>query len=123
MGRGRFHDVVVVGFDDDAARDRARSRARARAARGGETFAARWAGAGHWTLLVLPAAAVILALAAALLQAAPQAPTYDALVARGVAEARAGRTEAARAGARPRDRASTRRGPRPGSSAAACASW
>jgi ABC-type bacteriocin/lantibiotic exporter with double-glycine peptidase domain len=55
MGRGRFHNVVVVGFegDDVVVHDPARGPTRRVA---GKTFAARWAGAGHWTLLVLPAA-------------------------------------------------------------------
>jgi len=55
MGRGRFHNVVVVGFDGDdvIVHDPAQGPSRRVA---GKTFAARWAGAGHWTLLVLPAA-------------------------------------------------------------------
>lgn len=54
MGRGRFHNVVVVGFDGedvvvhDPAQGAARTVERA-------TFERRWAGAGHWTLLVMPA--------------------------------------------------------------------
>jgi ABC-type bacteriocin/lantibiotic exporter with double-glycine peptidase domain len=54
MGRGRFHNVVVVGFDGedvvvhDPAQGAARTVKRA-------TFEQRWAGAGHWTLLVMPA--------------------------------------------------------------------
>lgn len=55
MGRGRHHDVVVVGFDDDRRRvivhDPARGAARAVDL---DTFQRRWAGAGHWTLLVAP---------------------------------------------------------------------
>jgi ABC-type bacteriocin/lantibiotic exporter with double-glycine peptidase domain len=55
VGRKDFHDVVVVGFDDadgsilvnDPAQGANRPVARA-------TFEKRWAGAGHWTLLVLP---------------------------------------------------------------------
>ncbi len=55
--RGRFHNVVVVGYDDaqdtwlvnDPALGQARPLARAE-------FETRWAAAGHWTLLVLPAA-------------------------------------------------------------------
>jgi ABC-type bacteriocin/lantibiotic exporter with double-glycine peptidase domain len=55
MGRDRYHDVVVVGFDD--ARDRvivhdpARGAARAI---GLDTFRRRWEGAGYWTLLIAP---------------------------------------------------------------------
>lgn len=55
LGRGRFHDVVVVGFDGDRVivHDPARGAERRIEA---ATFEARWAGAGHWTLLVAPAA-------------------------------------------------------------------
>jgi ABC-type bacteriocin/lantibiotic exporter with double-glycine peptidase domain len=57
LAGGRFHDVVVVGFDDvqgvvlvnDPAVGSARSVPR-------EEFEQRWAAAGHWTLLVLPRA-------------------------------------------------------------------
>jgi ABC-type bacteriocin/lantibiotic exporter with double-glycine peptidase domain len=53
MGRNRYHNVVVVGFDElqdevvfhDPARGPARRLAR-------PTFEKRWAGAGHWTLVV-----------------------------------------------------------------------
>jgi ABC-type bacteriocin/lantibiotic exporter with double-glycine peptidase domain len=52
-GRDRYHDVVVVGFegdsvvvnDPDAGPERAVPR---------EVFEKRWAGARHWTLLVMP---------------------------------------------------------------------
>jgi ABC-type bacteriocin/lantibiotic exporter with double-glycine peptidase domain len=55
MGRGRFHDVVVIGFDDDRRRVIVHAPARGAARRVGlDTFAKRWAGAGHWTLLVAP---------------------------------------------------------------------
>jgi ABC-type bacteriocin/lantibiotic exporter with double-glycine peptidase domain len=52
--RGRFHDVVVVGFDEEAVvvHDPAEGAARRVAAR---VFEERWAGASHWTLLVMPA--------------------------------------------------------------------
>jgi ABC-type bacteriocin/lantibiotic exporter with double-glycine peptidase domain len=53
LGGGRYHDVVVVGFDrdDPVVHDPARGAAR-RIARG--RFESRWAAAGHWTLLVAP---------------------------------------------------------------------
>ena len=53
-GRGRFHDVVVVGFEGDAllVHDPADGASRRVAAR---DFEKRWASAGHWTLLVMPA--------------------------------------------------------------------
>lgn len=55
MGRSRFHNVVVVGFDgagDVVVNDPALGSAR-RVPAG--VFEKRWAGAGRWTLLVLPA--------------------------------------------------------------------
>ena len=55
MGRGRRHDVVVVGFDGTGrhviVNDPARGSGRAVPV---ADFEKRWAGAGHWTLLVLP---------------------------------------------------------------------
>ena len=54
VGRDRFHDVVVVGFDEEVVvvHDPAEGAARRVAAR---VFEERWAGASHWTLLVMPA--------------------------------------------------------------------
>jgi ABC-type bacteriocin/lantibiotic exporter with double-glycine peptidase domain len=55
MGRARFHNVVVVGFDGAGhviVNDPEEGAARRVSAR---VFEKRWAGAGHWTLLVLPA--------------------------------------------------------------------
>ena len=55
MGRGRYHDVVVVDFDE--ARDRVIVHDPARGASRAvqmDTFRRRWAGAGYWTLLVAP---------------------------------------------------------------------
>ena len=54
VGRGRFHDVVVVGFDGRAVvvHDPAEGTGRRVDAR---VFEERWAGASHWTLLVMPA--------------------------------------------------------------------
>jgi ABC-type bacteriocin/lantibiotic exporter with double-glycine peptidase domain len=56
IGHDRYHNVVVVGTDPDSGdivvNDPAEGAAR-RVAAG--TFEKRWAGAGHWTLLVLPA--------------------------------------------------------------------
>ena len=55
MGRRRYHDVVVVGFDalNDAVlvNDPDAGAGRSVPSR---VFEKRWAGAGHWTLLVLP---------------------------------------------------------------------
>lgn len=56
VGRDSYHNVVVVGFDDERGdllvNDPAEGAARRVPIR---TFEERWAGAGHWTLLVLPA--------------------------------------------------------------------
>jgi ABC-type bacteriocin/lantibiotic exporter with double-glycine peptidase domain len=57
VGRDDYHDVVVVGFDEERAEvvvnDPAEgANRRLDVAR----FEERWAAAGHWTLLVLPAA-------------------------------------------------------------------
>lgn len=54
VGRGRYHDVVVVGLEEGAVlvHDPADGASRRVAAR---DFEERWAGAGHWTLLVMPA--------------------------------------------------------------------
>lgn len=56
-GRRRFHNVVVVGFDPERdallVNDPALGAARPLPV---DDFEARWAGADHWTLLVLPAA-------------------------------------------------------------------
>jgi ABC-type bacteriocin/lantibiotic exporter with double-glycine peptidase domain len=55
LGRGRFHDVVVVGYDETAREVLVNDPAVGAARRVDEpTFEKRWAGAGHWTLLVLP---------------------------------------------------------------------
>jgi ABC-type bacteriocin/lantibiotic exporter with double-glycine peptidase domain len=55
-GRGGYHDVVVLGFDDPAhqvvVHDPSAGPARRLPI---ADFEKRWAGAGHWTLLVLPA--------------------------------------------------------------------
>jgi ABC-type bacteriocin/lantibiotic exporter with double-glycine peptidase domain len=56
MGGGRYHDVVVVGFDEAGRRvivhDPARGADRRIAM---DAFEKKWAAAGHWTLLVAPA--------------------------------------------------------------------
>jgi ABC-type bacteriocin/lantibiotic exporter with double-glycine peptidase domain len=54
MGRGRFHNVVVVGFDgeDVVVHDPAKGASRTVKR---STFEERWSGAGYWTLLVMPA--------------------------------------------------------------------
>jgi ABC-type bacteriocin/lantibiotic exporter with double-glycine peptidase domain len=55
MGSGRYHDVVVIGFDATGlhviVNDPARGAGRTITV---EVFEKRWAGAGHWTLLVMP---------------------------------------------------------------------
>jgi len=55
MGPGRYHDVVVTGFEDSPARVIVHDPARGHGRKlGVDEFERRWAGAGHWTLLVLP---------------------------------------------------------------------
>ena len=55
VGRDRYHNVVVTGFDDEKAsvivNDPAKGADR-RVSR--QKFEERWAGGNHWTLLVLP---------------------------------------------------------------------
>jgi predicted double-glycine peptidase len=86
MGRGRFHDVVVVGVEDehvivnDPARGAFRREARDR-------FERRWEGAGHWTLLVTREGDA---------PAPPKVEDYDELVRRAVASGRDGRLDEAR---------------------------
>jgi ABC-type bacteriocin/lantibiotic exporter with double-glycine peptidase domain len=55
LGGGRFHDVVVVGFEEGRVivHDPARGAERRIAA---HAFEERWAGAGHWALLIAPPA-------------------------------------------------------------------
>jgi ABC-type bacteriocin/lantibiotic exporter with double-glycine peptidase domain len=56
VGRGQYHNVVVIGFDgttgEVVVNDPAVGAGRTVAV---SDFEKRWAGAGHWTLLVLPA--------------------------------------------------------------------
>ena len=56
LGSKRYHDVVVVGFDDERkaviVNDPAEGAGRRVALK---TFERRWAGTDRWTLLVLPA--------------------------------------------------------------------
>ena len=56
MGRGRYHDVVVIGFDATGLHVIVNDPARGpgRTVTVGD-FEKRWAGARHWTLLVMPA--------------------------------------------------------------------
>lgn len=56
LRRDRFHDVVVVGFDEARRQVIVHDPAEGPARRVPlDAFEKRWAGAGHWTLLVLPA--------------------------------------------------------------------
>lgn len=55
MGRGRFHNVVVTGFEGDAVVVNDPAEGASRRVKRAD-FEERWAGAGHWTLLVMPAA-------------------------------------------------------------------
>jgi len=101
VGKDRYHNVVVTGFDDENAdvfvNDPAKGEHR-RVSR--EKFEERWAGADHWTLLVLPEAEPYEApphpIATAAAPAAPQ-EDYDALVARGISLGKEGKTAEAAA--------------------------
>jgi tetratricopeptide (TPR) repeat protein len=100
VGRGRFHNVVVVGHDADhlVVHDPAEGAERRVKA---EAFEKRWAGAGHWTLLVLPRPDGLTDLdaerydeAAQKLEAVPDlATSYEGLVGLAVARGRLGRLE------------------------------
>jgi ABC-type bacteriocin/lantibiotic exporter with double-glycine peptidase domain len=55
LGRKRYHDVVVVGFDDERSEVIVNDPAEGAARRVPlKAFEQRWAGTDHWTLLVLP---------------------------------------------------------------------
>lgn len=57
VGRDRYHDVVVVGVDDERDEVLVNDPAEGASRRvPTHEFERRWRGAGHWTLLVLPAA-------------------------------------------------------------------
>jgi ABC-type bacteriocin/lantibiotic exporter with double-glycine peptidase domain len=57
MGKGRYHNVVVVGFDDAKQAVLVNDPALgARQAVKRTDFEKRWAGAGNWTLVVVPKA-------------------------------------------------------------------
>jgi len=52
----RYHNVVVVGFDPDRDEVLVNDPSEGASRRvGSRAFEERWSGAGHWTLLVLPA--------------------------------------------------------------------
>jgi ABC-type bacteriocin/lantibiotic exporter with double-glycine peptidase domain len=55
LTRDRYHNVIVVGFDDERAEIVVNDPAEGAARRVRiKDFEKRWAKAGHWTLLVLP---------------------------------------------------------------------
>lgn len=53
LKRGRFHNVVVTGFDGDTLIVHNPAEGASRRV-SEKTFEKRWAGAGYWTLLVVP---------------------------------------------------------------------
>ncbi len=56
MGKGRYHNVVVLGFEEKGQAVLVNDPARGpRRAVSREDFEKRWAAAGNWTLLVMPA--------------------------------------------------------------------
>jgi tetratricopeptide (TPR) repeat protein len=97
VGKDRYHNVVVTGFDDEQAdvfvNDPARGEHR-RVSR--DKFEERWAGADHWTLLVLPEGEPYeepprLVAEAAPADAGVPAEDYDILVARGISLGKEGK--------------------------------
>jgi tetratricopeptide (TPR) repeat protein len=84
MGRGRYHDVVVVGFDDERGAVIVHNPAEGGSRPvGTAAFEKLWQGAGYWTLVVARGGA------------ADAPPTYEQLVAQGLAAGRGGHYEEA----------------------------
>jgi len=100
VGKDRYHDVVVTGFDEEHAdvfvNDPAKGENR-RISQG--RFEERWAGADHWTLLVLPEAEPYEDPARPIAETtAGPGENYDALLALGISLGKQGKTaEAANA--------------------------
>jgi tetratricopeptide (TPR) repeat protein len=98
VGKDRYHDVVVTGFDDEHAdvfvNDPAKGEHR-RVSR--EKFDERWEGASRWTLLVLPEAEPVEEPLRVFTDASHPEEGYDSLVARGVSLGREGKTAEAAA--------------------------
>jgi tetratricopeptide (TPR) repeat protein len=98
VGKDRYHDVVVTGFDDEHAdvfvNDPAKGEHR-RVSR--EKFDERWEGASRWTLLVLPEAEPYEGPLRVFTDASQPEEGYDSLVARGVSLGREGKTAEAAA--------------------------
>src|SRR6185436_16343155 len=92
VGKDRYHNVVVTGFDDENAdvfvNDPAKGEHR-RVSR--EKFEERWAAADHWTLLVLPEAEPYEEPARQVAAASAPEEDYDALVAKGISLGREGK--------------------------------
>jgi len=91
VGEDRYHDVVVTGFDDEHAavmvNDPAKGADRKVSL---EKFEERWAGAGHWALLVLPEAEAYTEPARPV-ETVSLAQGYDELVALGISLGREGK--------------------------------
>jgi len=99
VGKDRYHNVVVTGFDDEretvVVNDPAKGAERRVSL---EKFEERWAGADHWTLLVMPEGAPYEEPGRPLLETIPIDQGYEELVALGVSLGRAGKmAEAAEA--------------------------
>jgi tetratricopeptide (TPR) repeat protein len=101
VGRDRYHNVVVTGFDDDreavVVNDPEKGPDR-RVAR--QKFEEQWTGGNHWTLLVMPAA--VYEAAGDVPEVAPPAPSapaqdYESLVALGISLGREGKNAEAAA--------------------------
>ena len=103
VGKDRYHNVVVTGFDDERAAvlvndpDKGPDRRVAQ-----QKFEEQWAGGNHWTLLVMPEQEPYEEAAGAVPQAAasaPEAPAqdYESLVALGISLGREGKNAEAAA--------------------------
>jgi tetratricopeptide (TPR) repeat protein len=91
VGKDRYHNVVVTGFDDDRAAVLVNDPAKGAERRvSNETFEERWAAADHWTLLVLPEADAYEPPPRLVAAAAP-AEDYDALVTLGISLGKQGK--------------------------------
>jgi len=92
VGKDRYHNVVVTGFDDEEGdvfvNDPAKGEHR-RVSR--DKFEERWAAADHWTLLVLPEAEPYEEPARQVAAASAPEEDYDALVAKGISLGREGK--------------------------------
>jgi hypothetical protein len=93
VGKDRYHNVVVTGFDDDRAAVVVNDPAKGADRRvPQQKFEERWAGGNHWTLLVLPEKESYEEPARRFSEArAPPPQDYESLVALGISLGRQGK--------------------------------